>query len=78
MLSILKISSATQLVWPAYQTYEGGETVEWVGPEGADRPASTTQLAAAPDSSGESGATFYVAVGALILAMVSLGLVLRR
>jgi uncharacterized protein YcnI len=71
----------TQLVWPAYQTYSGEsgeEVVEWIGPEGSDRPASSTRLAAATPTSGGSGTTFYMALGALLLSMVSLGLVLRR
>lgn len=35
---------ATALSFKAYQTYQGGETVEWVGAEGADRPAARVAL----------------------------------
>ena len=31
---------ATSLEWKAYQTYADGKVVEWVGAEGADKPAS--------------------------------------
>lgn len=35
---------ATQLVWKAYQTYSDGQVVEWVGGDGADKPASVTTV----------------------------------
>jgi uncharacterized protein YcnI len=33
------------LSFKAYQTYQGGETVEWVGAEGTERPAALVKLA---------------------------------
>lgn len=36
------------LVFKAYQTYQGGETVEWVNEEGQDNPAPIAQIQAAP------------------------------
>jgi uncharacterized protein YcnI len=33
---------ATEIVWKAYQTYQDGSVVEWVGAEDADKPASVT------------------------------------
>lgn len=76
------------IVFPATQTYEGGEVVQWSGPEGSKTPASVTTLferpatgAAAAPSSGASGSSqtpLYVAVAALALGLLSLGLSLRR
>lgn len=64
-----------KLVWPAYQTYADGERVEWTGDEGTKRPASVTTLARA----GRFGmGTNAVGWAALALAVVSLGLVMRR
>jgi hypothetical protein len=37
--------SGTALIWPTYQTYAGGEKVEWTGAEGSKTPASSTKLA---------------------------------
>ena len=65
----------TRLVWPAFQTYADGERVEWAGPEDGDRPASSTVIAAPRAAAG--GAAIYLAAGALLLALVSLGLALR-
>ena len=36
------------VVWPAFQTYEGNQVVEWTGPEGSKTPASVTTLTARP------------------------------
>ncbi len=69
-----------RIVWPAYQTYADGERVEWTGPEGSDRPASVTRIAGAPAAT-VAGATAdwvrWVAVAALLLALVGLGVALR-
>ena len=74
--------SATRLVWPAIQTYADGERVEWTGAEGTKTPASATVIGAAPSagaSDGASdGASRWVPWAALVLAVVSLGLALRR
>ncbi|MBD0380014.1 YcnI family copper-binding membrane protein [Paenibacillus sedimenti] len=53
--------TATQIVWKAYQTYKDGSVVEWVGAEGADKPASVTTVkpkaaGAAADSHGHTAA----------------------
>lgn len=50
---------ADAIAWKAYQTYEDGSVVEWVGAEGSDTPASVTQVrpkpeGAAADSHGSS------------------------
>ena len=65
----------TRLAWPAFQTYADGERVEWTGPEDSDRPASSTVIAASSGATG--GAPIYLAAGAMLLALVSLGLALR-
>ncbi len=36
--------TAEQITWKAYQTYEDGSIVEWVGAEGSDTPASATYV----------------------------------
>lgn len=70
-----------RVVFPALQTYEGGEIVQWTGPEGSKTPASVTTLTERPAAGSAAGAgstPLYVALAALVLALVSLGLVLRH
>lgn len=72
-----------RVVFPATQTYEGGEVVQWNGPEGSKTPASVTTLTERPAAgSGNGGAgsstALYVALAALVLGLVSLGLSMRR
>ena len=72
-----------RVVFGATQTYEGGEVVQWSGPEGSKTPASVTTLTERPaaGSSGAGGGSstpLYVALAALVLGLVSLGLSLRR
>jgi uncharacterized protein YcnI len=63
-----------RLVWPAFQTYADGERVDWIGPEKSERPASATTL----DADSRGGETMqYVAVAALVMSLLSLGLALR-
>lgn len=46
-------AEAGQIAWKAYQTYEGGELVEWTGPAGSEHPASVTTIrAAATEATG--------------------------
>ena len=66
-------SGTTRLVWPAFQTYADGEVVQWTGPAGSKRPASTTEL-----TTGGSSAALWVAIAALVVAIAGLGLALRR
>ncbi|MCH6267824.1 YcnI family protein [Neobacillus citreus] len=44
---------AEKIVWKAYQTYQDGSVVEWVGAEDADKPASVTVVH--PAAPGEHG-----------------------
>lgn len=43
------------LMFKAYQTYQGGETVEWVNPEGEDNPAAFVTVAEGVAPAAESG-----------------------
>jgi uncharacterized protein YcnI len=69
--------SETRLVWPVYQTYSDGERVGWIGPENSDEPASVTMIRAS-DAAGGSRWAGYVAAIALLVALASLALSLRR
>lgn len=70
---------STSLTWPTYQTYEGGERVEWTSPDTAAKtPVSSTVIA--DDSSPtvkSSNSSLYISVAALLLALVALGVALR-
>ena len=71
--------TAATLVWPVFQTYAGGEKVEWTGPQGSKTPASSTTIAAAVEPVAASkGASPLISYAALGIAVVSLGLALRR
>jgi uncharacterized protein YcnI len=63
-----------RVTWPAYQTYADGERVEWTGDEGSKRPASITTIA----DGGSGGSSRWITWAALFIAVVSLGLVMRR
>ena len=74
--------TATQLIWPVYQTYTGIERVDWTGEKGSRTPASVTTIAPVDSIASSAPATSETSVQwvqwiALILALVSLGLVLR-
>jgi len=43
---------ANQIIWKAYQTYKDGNIVEWIGGDGADKPASVTLVKPKPAGSG--------------------------
>ncbi len=67
--------------WNAYQTYEDGEVVEWIGPENSEEPASVIRVAegargghngAAPQKSG-SEAPFSTGMIVPIAAYSGLG-----
>jgi uncharacterized protein YcnI len=81
---------ATDIVWPTFQTYADGEKVEWTGAEGSDRPASVTHIAAADAPAATDHAqpaadvvstdrvTPVLAIVAAVLALVALGVALRK
>ncbi|ANE46190.1 hypothetical protein SY83_07795 [Paenibacillus swuensis] len=49
-------ADTTELAWKAYQTYEDGTLVEWVGAPDADKPASVTTVKAAAAGEEHHGA----------------------
>ncbi len=71
--------TATRLIWPVYQTYAGNERVDWTGEKGSKTPASVTTIAPVDSTTAARPVTSvqWVQWIALILALVSLGLVLR-
>jgi uncharacterized protein YcnI len=70
--------SETRLTWPAIQTYADGERVEWTGQEGAKTPASVTSVAAGGTAAEDGTSSRWVGWTALVVAVASLGLALRR
>ena len=72
--------TAATLVWPVYQTYADGPRVEWTGAEGSKTPASVTSIVeGAGDAAGAvSGPVRWVAWVALVIALIGLGVALRR
>jgi hypothetical protein len=64
-----------RVTWPTIQTYAGGERVEWIGPEHSKTPASVTSIESAAWAGGGS---VWLAGAAVLLSLVSLGLVMRR
>jgi len=73
--------AATRLVWPVYQTYAEGPRVEWTGAEGSKSPASATSIteSGSADIQGSDGGTErWVSWAALAVALLGLGVALRR
>jgi len=69
---------STSLAWPTYQTYEGGERVEWTGPDSSKTPVSSTMVgdpAVVPVK--VSRTSLYISIIALALALTALGVALR-
>ena len=70
---------STSLFWPTYQTYEGGERVEWTGPDSTSKtPVSSTAIsdpAVVPVK--VSRTSLYISIIALALALTALGVALR-
>lgn len=71
-------TTETRLTWPTYQSYADGVRVEWTGPEGGKTPASATVIQAQSSAPMSSGGIPWLGGTALVLALISLGLVLRR
>jgi uncharacterized protein YcnI len=70
--------SPAEIHWPAFQTYGDGQRVEWTGPADSKSPASVTTIAAASAPASPSNTPFVLACAALGIAIVSLGLAMRR
>lgn len=69
---------STTLTWPAYQTYEGGERVEWTGPDSSYTPVSSTLISnpgVVPIK--VSRTSLYISLIALLVALTALGVALR-
>jgi hypothetical protein len=71
--------NSTSLAWPTYQTYSGGERVEWTSPDTASKtPVSSTLIvdkATAPVTASRT--SLYISLLALLLALTALGIALR-
>lgn len=70
---------STSLAWPTYQTYEGGERVEWTSPDTAAKtPVSSTLIA---DTIAKpvkvSRTSLYISLVALFFSLTALGVALR-
>ena len=69
---------STFLAWPTYQTYEGGERVEWTGPDSSKTPASSTIVSdQAVMPVKVSRTSLYISIIALLFALTALGVALR-
>jgi uncharacterized protein YcnI len=66
-----------KLLWPAYQTYADGQRVEWTGAEGSKTPASATSVGSG-DADAGGALTRWLPWFALLIAVLSLGLALRK
>ncbi len=71
---------SVSLSWPTYQTYEGGERVEWTSPDTSSKtPVSTTLISEATPLAPVkvSRTSLYISVIALLFALTALGVALR-
>ncbi len=70
---------STSLAWPTYQTYEGGERVEWTSPDTASKtPVSATLIADTTEKPVKvSRTSLYVSLFSLLFALTALGVALR-
>jgi uncharacterized protein YcnI len=70
---------STSLSWPTYQTYEGGERVEWTSPDTASKtPASSTLIANTMQPPLKvSRTSLYISIIAALFALTALGVALR-
>ena len=71
--------NSTSLSWPTYQTYQGGERVEWTSPDTSSKtPVSTTLISEAiPQPIRASRTSLYISIIALAFALTALGVALR-
>ncbi|MEX1030749.1 MAG: YcnI family protein [Paenibacillaceae bacterium] len=71
---------ATHIIWKAYQTYQDGSVVEWIGDEGTDKPASITTVLTIPadDDDDASSLPIYLSIVAIILSLLSVLIAYRR
>jgi uncharacterized protein YcnI len=69
---------SASVTWPTYQTYEGGERVEWTGPDSSYTPVSSTLIVdTTPAPVKVSRTSLYVSIIALLFALTALAVSLR-
>jgi uncharacterized protein YcnI len=69
---------SASVTWPTYQTYEGGERVEWTGPDSSFTPVSSTVIVdSTPAPVKVSRTSLYLSIIALLLALTALAVALR-
>ena len=68
---------ATSVTWPTFQTYEGGERIEWTGAESSKTPASATEISESSTASSSLLTPLWLSIAALVLSLISLGIALR-
>ena len=69
---------SASVTWPTYQTYQGGERVEWTGPDSSFTPVSSTLIVdATPVPVKVSRTSLYVSIIALLFALTALAVALR-
>ena len=68
---------ATTVTWPTYQIYQGGERVEWTGPENSKTPASSTGIGESSTLGTRLLTPLYLSIVAVLLSLISLGIALR-
>jgi uncharacterized protein YcnI len=76
----LNPKDSVSLTWPTYQTYEGGERVEWTSPDTTSKtPVATTLVSEAPPLAPVkvSRTSLYISVIALLFALTAMGIALR-
>ena len=71
--------NSTSLSWPTFQTYQGGERVEWTSPDTSSKtPVSTTLISEAiPQPVKASRTSLYISIIALAFGLTALGVALR-
>jgi uncharacterized protein YcnI len=76
----LNPKDSISLSWPTYQTYEGGERVEWTSPDTSSKtPVSTTLVSEAIPLTPVkvSRTSLYISIIGLLFALTALGVALR-
>ena len=70
---------STSLAWPTYQTYEGGERVEWTSPDTAAKTPVSSTLITDTVAKPVKGArtSLYISLVALLFSLTALGVALR-
>ena len=70
---------STSLAWPTFQTYQGGERVEWTSPDTASKTPVSTTLISDPTMIPVkvSRTSLYISIIALLFALTALGVALR-